>query len=643
VSVEPEQIIDGRYRVKARVGSGGMADVFRAEDLQLGRDVAVKLLHERFAADEEFRERFRREASAAGGLQHPNVVGVYDRGEWNGTSYIAMEYLPGRTLKAIVDEEAPLDPARAIDIAAQVLRAARFAHKRGVIHRDLKPHNVIIDEEGRAKVTDFGIAQAGTSEMTETGAIMGTAQYLSPEQAQGQPCGAPSDLYSIGVLLYELLTGRVPFDGESAVSIAMKQVNEAPVPPSAYNPAVPPSLEHVVLRAMEKDPARRFADADEMLAALEAARAALPLGVGATSVGQDTQLLGVVPAPMPVPEATYLGGRPPVPPPLPPEEEDRRGWWIALGVGLLVVAAVVAALLLSGGTQVEVPRVVGAPEAAAKQALSRAGLASDVSRETSDTVPAGTVFGQDPAPGAMVDEGAVVQLVVSDGPGQARIPDLTNQGRTSARRALEDLGFRVVERPDTSDSVRTNRVIETIPAAGDVVSKGETVTLVVSTGAERVTVPDVVGQPRAQAERTLKDAGFDVSVAEQEDETREPGTVLTQDPAAEGQARKGATVTLTVAKAPTEQDIPDVRGQSQASATEALSGEGFTVRVREREVQTPDEDGIVLQQSPSGQAAPGATVTITVGRFTPDLNPDPQATQPQTTPDGGTTTTTPAP
>src|ERR1700759_189513 len=225
-----------------------MADGVCAEDLQLGRKVAIKLLHRRFAQDEEFVERFRREASSAAGLQQPNGVAVYDRGAWDDTYYIAMEYLEGRTLKRLVQEESPLPPARAIELCVQILRAARFAHKRGIIHRDLKPHNVIVDAEGRAKVTDFGIAKAGASDMTQTGSIMGTAQYLSPEQAQGHAVTGQSDLYSIGIILYEMVTGRGPFEGESAVTIALKQVSEPPEPPHRFNPSLPPALEAVVMR-----------------------------------------------------------------------------------------------------------------------------------------------------------------------------------------------------------------------------------------------------------------------------------------------------------------------------------------------------------------------------------------------------------
>src|SRR5215218_3725771 len=270
-ALAPDTLVDGRYRVIGRIGSGGMTDVYEAEDTQLGRRIALKLLYRRFAEDAEFVERFRREASSAAGLNHPNVVQVFDRGQWDGTYYIAMELLEGRNLKQIVREHGALEPALAVDLVLQILKAERFAHRRGVVHRDIKPHNVIVDEEGRAKVTDFGIARAGASDMTETGSIMGTAQYLSPEQAQGHPVDARSDLYSIGIVLYELLTGTLPFDAESPVTIALKQVSEEPLPPRQRKPAVPPALDAVVLRALQKAPADRYQDADQFIAALEGA------------------------------------------------------------------------------------------------------------------------------------------------------------------------------------------------------------------------------------------------------------------------------------------------------------------------------------------------------------------------------------
>src|SRR3954467_696006 len=250
-----------------------MAEVWCASDSVLGRRVALKLLGRRFAEDDEFRERFRREAQAAAGLAHPNIVGIFDRSEWDGTPYIAMELVDGRTLKDLVRERGPLPPGFAVDLTIQVLRALGYAHRRGIVHRDVKPQNVILDDEGQAKVADFGIARAGASEMTETGTIVGTAQYLSPEQAQGQPVSPRSDLYSVGVVLYELLTGRPPFEASSPVTVALKQVSERPVPPSQLHPGISPALESVVLKALEKEPARRFADADEFISALEAAKA----------------------------------------------------------------------------------------------------------------------------------------------------------------------------------------------------------------------------------------------------------------------------------------------------------------------------------------------------------------------------------
>ena len=269
--LEAETLVAGRYRLLAKVGAGGMADVWCAEDTMLDRRVALKFLHDRFAQDEQFVERFRREASSAAGLQHPNVVSVFDRGTYEGSHYIAMEYVEGASLNDLI--ERGLSVGEAVEIVRQVLAGARYAHEHGIIHRDLKPQNVLVDAEGRARVTDFGIARAGVSEITQTGSVLGTAQYLSPEQAQGLPVTAASDIYSIGVLLYEALTGHVPFEAESPVAVALKQVSERPRPPSELNPSVSRALDAVVLKALAKDPANRFASAEEFLEALDAAEA----------------------------------------------------------------------------------------------------------------------------------------------------------------------------------------------------------------------------------------------------------------------------------------------------------------------------------------------------------------------------------
>jgi serine/threonine-protein kinase len=620
-----ETIVDGRYRVVGRIGSGGMADVYCAEDLQLGRNVALKVLHSRFAEDAEFRERFRREARSAAGLNHQNVVSIYDRGEWDGNYYIAMEYLDGRSLKEIVQRDGPLAPAHAIDLTVQVLRAARFAHRRGIIHRDIKPHNVIVDEEGRAKVTDFGIARAaGASDMTQTGSIMGTAQYLSPEQAQGHAVSEPSDLYSAGIMLYELLTGRVPFEGESAVTIALKHVNERPVPPSMINPAVTPELEGVVMRAIEKDPQRRFPDADAFIAALEHARVARP----ATSIEEAV---------------VYDGGYAPPPYEELYEEEAGRRWWLwLLALGLVLLLAGGGYYLLSrdsGPAQAAVPDVVGTEQAAAVSALQRSGFATDVVKKTSAERPEGTVISTDPKGGIEADKGSTVRVNVSSGPGTAEVPSVDGLTRSQARDRLRRLGFQIEERRESSDSVPSGKAIRTSPPAQTTLKKGSQVILLISTGIEQVEVPDVTGQQFEQASKALSDRGFKVQRNDQVTDNEDPGTVLKQSPGANQKIDKGSAVTLAVAKAPQDVEVTDVTGETQNAAVQRLSKDGFEVKIVEQQVDSQEGDGVVVQQDPAGgKAKRGSTVTLTVGRF--DAAAAPGATTTTTTPATPPATTT---
>jgi eukaryotic-like serine/threonine-protein kinase len=594
-----DTIVDGRYRIVRRLGSGGMADVYEAEDTQLGRHVAIKLLHRRFAEDDEFVERFRREASAAAGLSHPNIVQVFDRGEWDSTYYIAMELLEGRNLKQVVREHGPLEPALAVDIVLQILKAARFAHRRGIVHRDIKPHNVIVDADGRAKVTDFGIARAGASDMTETGSIMGTAQYLSPEQAQGHPVDARSDLYSIGVVLYELLTGVPPFDADSAVTIALKQVAEDPVPPMQRSPAVTPALDAVVMRALRKEPAERFQDADEFIAALESAM------TGAYVPPED-----------PVAEL---------------EEADRRNWGRIAVIALVVLALAALAFgawALLTPEQREVPNVVGKRSDTAAQILQNAGFEVDIVPIQSDTVAEGRVAGQRPEAGTEADEGSLVTITVSSGPGDAPVPLVQGLTADEAADALREAGFKSQVRREFSDTVRNGRVIETSPPEGTTARKGTTVTLIVSRGREKVAVPDVVGQPRDEAERALQDAGLQASVREEESEDADAGTVLRQDPVPGSQLAKGRTVALVVAEAPAEIPVPGVIDLTRQDARQALEDAGFEVQVERQPVVTPDEDDIVLDQDPSPDTPlpRGSTVTIVVGQFEPATEPTPTPT-----------------
>ncbi|TMK92903.1 MAG: serine/threonine protein kinase, partial [Actinobacteria bacterium] len=331
-------LFDGRYRILRKLGAGGMANVYLAEDQELGRRVAIKILNERHANDEQFVERFRREAKNAAGLSHPNIVSIFDRGQAEGTYYIAMEYLDGRSLKELITARGPAPIPVSVDYARQILAALRVAHRQNLVHRDIKPHNVLVDGEGRVKVTDFGIARAGPSQMTEEGSIIGTAQYLSPEQAQGAPVTPASDLYSVGIVLYELLTGSVPFGGETPVELAMKHLSKVPEPPSRLRPEVPRDLDFVVMRALAKSPDERYQSADEMDADL----ARVARGV---SVSPETEEAATAIIARPITAATVLA--PPATPHLPPPvyydydepPERRRPFWPwLLALGLLVLA-----------------------------------------------------------------------------------------------------------------------------------------------------------------------------------------------------------------------------------------------------------------------------------------------------------------
>ncbi len=644
--IEPETIIDGRYRVISRLGSGGMADVYLAQDQLLGRDVAVKVLHHHFSEDQEFVERFRREASSAAALSHPNIVAIFDRGEWNGTYYIAMEYVAGRTLKTIVREHGALDPAAAIDIVVQILRAARFAHRRGVIHRDLKPHNVILDEEGRARVTDFWIARAGASDMTLTGSIMGTAQYLSPEQAQGLAVSAASDLYSIGVILYELLTGVVPFEGETAVAIAFKQVSAEPYPPSALNPALPHTLDAVVLRALAKDPAQRYADADELIAALERERQLLPAlsGAAATTAIPDGYVHHAQPQP---PRTGSLllaqpgtgqyeleGGAPPDD----RRRRRRRGLLWALAAVLVAGLAVAAVLLTQSTKSVTVPSVTGQTEQAAGAALRAAGLYPVPSLAPSASVRSGLVISQSPAAGAVAKKGAHVNIVVSGGPQTVPLMDVTGLTEAKAAAELRKAHFKTKTKPEASKTVEAGRVIATEPPAETEVQEGRVITLLVSSGPAPVHVPDVVGSTLEAAEATLTNAELAVgTVTKRVSSTQPAGTVLAQSPSTGTPVHAGEKVNLTIAKAPREVEVPNVVGAAEAAAAAALKHAGFTSRSEPRATSEQSQVGVVLEQSPAGgaHARKGATVTIVVGKL------GTATTTPTTTTGTTTTTTTP--
>jgi serine/threonine-protein kinase len=602
----PGSDFDRRYRILQRIGGGGMADVYLAEDTHLQRRIALKVLHRHFAQDRQFVERFRREAEAAAGLSQPNIVAVYDRGEFEGTYYIAMQYVEGPTLRELIDRGMTIE--QAVALIRQVLEAARYAHRHGIVHRDLKPGNVIVDPEGKAMVTDFGIASAGVSDITQTGSVMGTPHYLSPEQAQGQEVTAVSDLYSIGVMLYEALTGRVPFEGENAVAIAMKQVSEVPQRPSSINPRVSPALDAVVMRALEKEPGQRFQNADAFIAALTQAMRE-PAGPGTASF-----------APLP---PAYVE---PTAEEEAEEEERRRGkrWWL-IGLAAAVIIGILIALLLTKDTTTEVPDVTGKQVEFAILQLERNGFKVGEEERVHRPVAAGTVLEQDPLPGKADEDCSFltlfcskpkVDLTVSLGPGQSAVPGVAGESEEAARETLEAAGFEVSVERQNSQSVEAGRVIHQEPGGGESATNGSTVTIFVSRGPKLVKVPVLVGSNRRTAVQRIRGRGLVPEVSEEETESGPAGEVLRQSPSAGRQVEPGSAVAIVVARSKAKVKVPNVVGRERREAVEAIRAAGLAPFVEEEETEVEGQIGRVLEQSPSAgsRQAEGTEVTLVVGK-----------------------------
>ena len=625
-------LFDGRYRILRKLGTGGMANVYLAEDEVLGRRVAIKILNDKHAGDDQFVERFRREAKNAAGLSHPNIVSIYDRGEAEGTYYIAMEYLDGRSLKELIVARGPAPINISIDYARQILAAIRFAHRHGIVHRDIKPHNVLVDAEGRLKVTDFGIARAGTSQMTEAGSIIGTAQYLSPEQAKGAPVDQTSDLYSVGVVLYELLTGVVPFSGETPVEIAMKHLSSVPEPPSARRADVPRDLDLVVMRALAKDPSERYQSAEEMDADLRR----INRGSAISPVTEEAATAIIARPPTAVTDITTRTPQPPVPYAPPAayydyEEPPRRAIWPWIVALLFVAAALVGGYFLytqiqdqlSGSETVAVANYVGIREADAVPKIRAKGLKPNVVRQPNADVDETFVFQQTPKPGERIPKNNYVTIYVSTGPPKTKVPSVIGEPLDQALSELQDANLKGKTVQIDSDKPE-GTVVSQSPTAGASVDQGSKVTIRISKGPKPVIVPNVIGSSFDSANSTLLAAGFAVSRTDvQSDQPKD--TVIGMDPGPGSEQPKGTKINLQVSKGPTTSMVPDVTSLSQNDAQAQLKASGFKVKIVPQPVTDPSQDGIVQTQDPGGgtQAPPGTVVTIAVGKFGGTTTPGP--------------------
>lgn len=568
------RLLGGRYEILHRVGGGGMAVVYKGLDRLLSRPVAVKVLREQYATDPEFVRRFRREAQAAAMLSHPNIVNVYDVGDDGELHYIVMEYVEGRSLRQLLDQEGALAPARAARIAAQILDALEEAHRHGVIHRDIKPDNILLTRDERVKVADFGIARAvSQATLVPTGAILGSAHYISPEQARGSPLDGRSDLYSVGVLLFQLLSGELPYDGESPVEVALKRFQEEPPDLAALAPQVPEALARVVRKAMARQPGRRYPGAAAMAEDLRAFLAGRPLlyaGEEETLDGgaQDEPTLALA-------AAAGRGRRDGVDAAAgerPEREGRRRPWlWALAGLLLLLGAAGYGAWALAHWFDVptvRVPRVVGLTLSEATRALQDSRLTLSVADQRySQRYPANVVISQEPAPGESVKAGQPVRVVVSQGPEQVTVPAVTNMPQQTAQTLLQARGLKVQVVQEYSDSVAAGYVIDQSPAPGSSLGQGATVTLTVSQGpsVNQVAVPALVGlgvddalsQLRAQqlvpGKMTYQLAGYPA------------GTVVSTSPAAGQMVAPGSAVDLVISRGCVNQAQPTLTVPGQGS------------------------------------------------------------------------------
>lgn len=560
-----QRILARRYELQELIGGGGMADVYKAQDKLLDRAVAVKILHQQYANDAEFVEKFRREATAAAKLAHPNIVNIYDVGEDGGSQYIVMEYVSGPTLKEVIQQKGCLEPIEAVRIAKEIASALESAHRNNLVHCDIKPHNILVMPDGHIKVTDFGIARAvSASTMTYSGSVMGSVHYFSPEQAKGTVITTKSDVYSLGVVLYEMLTGQLPFNGETSVSIALKHLQEEPVPIRQLNPSIPPVLEAIVQKAMSKDPADR-PNSTELYADLNQAKAMLAdRGTSQEAVSNDPFATRMIPRITPEmmaeqrserPANKPIGSREEYQPQYQPQEEKsifKSKSFIAVLVGILLMGFFVGSFLSFGkfwsSAEINVPDVVGKSSVVAQQILEDKNLRVKIVEANDDSVPAGQVVSQYPEAGAKVKEQRLVTITVSKGGQELTMPDLKSMSRSNAEEKLKKMGLKLGAVFEENAKEPAGTVINQDPRSGSKITKGQTVDITVSLGEKKkeITVQNYTGLSVDSAKSNLEANGLSLGGISEEASTRPKGTVIGQSPSAGSTTTEGGSVSLII-------------------------------------------------------------------------------------------------
>lgn len=654
----------GRYEVRSLIGRGGMAEVHLGFDTRLSRVVAIKMLRRDLALDSIFQARFRREAQSAASLNHPNIVAVYDTGEEivsDATNrslaipYIVMEYVEGHTVKELISDGTAVPINEAIEIVSGVLSALQYSHANHLVHRDIKPGNIMLTPEGKVKVMDFGIARALTDSqatMTQTNAVVGTAQYLSPEQARGETVDERSDLYSTGVVLFELLTGRPPFKGDSAVAVAYQHVEQIPPTPSSILSDIPDSLDRVVLKALAKNRDDRYRSAAEMLSDLQ--RVARGMDVGAPPADSwATEVLpsaGLVGARAAVPAATSTVSAPAAgvsstSTSLPAVSSDGDAASKAAAARkrrtAIIMTLVVIALLLIGGSvwalsrsaatpeAVSVPNVVGLSQADAKSQIEAAGLEWELNPEkvASDTVEKDAVASTDPAGGAQAEKGSTVRVTISSGPDSVTLPDnLVGMSPDEARQAVEALGLKweVNSSKVASDTVAEGKVAQTKPSPGSKVKAGQTITAYLSSGSDQVEVPDLVGMSQDQARSALKAVGLELGNVTTVDSDKDKDRIVSQDPETGSKVKKGTTIAVSISTGKAAQvEIPTVVGISREDAEAQLKALGLTVTVEEVSGSQPSGQVTAVEPGEGSKVDKNSTVKLKVSKGSASPTPSP--------------------